>query len=981
MRVSTTQPFRVVYSLFEHEYLGYLCEPYAVQVNSRGELTLLNQSISLKNCKEFSANFDEIDWELIKLLDAIQQDNILKKFNPKKYNAREFFLKVYDAQKGDKLLQEAIEGFVENHKAEVLERLTHKPLFIMGNDGNPAWQRVELMSDKAKVYFHFNRKEDSTHYFPIVKHAGERLLIRNPNTLVLCDEPAWLLCNHKLYRFDKHVDGKKLRPFLQRNHIVIPKNVEDQYYRKFVAPLIANYEVYAQGFEIRYQSDKPVPILTISEVSKTKQLATTLFGNAENNEKPTESEESEIVFDLSFQYGNRLFRFDSFAANANVSIEKNGDEYIFHKIRREVRLEKNKIQTLKDLNLDIRHGRCVLPKAAAFAWLQTQLETLENEGFSIRQNVENDKQYFLGYSSIEISIEEVNDWFDVYAIVKFGEFEIPFIKLKNLILNKKREFKLPNGQIAVIPEVWLTHYSELFAFAEYDPDEEKLILKKHHLGIVQDLSDGSLAKTVMSRRLEQLQDFQEIKEYDIPKSFKGHLRPYQKAGYDWMRFLGEYNLGGCLADDMGLGKTVQTLALLLAQKDKGVSEPSLLVMPTSLLYNWELEAQKFTPSLKVFVYTGTNRDKNKLQFDDYDLILTSYGILRIDIEYIKNYRFNYVILDESQAIKNPSSNISRAVTELNARHRLILTGTPLENSTMDLWTQMSFVNPGLLGSQSFFRSHYQTPIEKYNDAAKTQKLFGLIKPFLLRRHKAQVALDLPSKVENIHFCNMTEAQEERYEEAKSYYRNLILESIEENGVNKSQMTVLQGLTKLRQLANHPLLIDSSYEGDSGKMEEVVTKLEGALAGNHKILIFSQFVRHLDILRNYLNESAIDYAYLDGSTIDRHAQVDKFQNDDNVKIFLISLKAGGVGLNLTAADYVFLLDPWWNPAAEAQAIDRAHRIGQTKTVFTYKFITKNTVEEKIVRLQRNKQKLFNDLITAEESFVKSLSKDDIMALLD
>ncbi len=613
MRVATTQPFRVIYSLYQHEYLGYLFEAYAVQLNSRGELTLQHQSISLKNCQEFSGNFDMTDWELVKLLNAIQQDNIVKKFNPKKYPAREFFLKVYDAQKGDKLLQEAIEGFVENHKAEILEKLSKKSVFITGTDENPSWQAVQVMPDRAKVYFHFIRKEDSTHYFPTIKYGGERLQIRNTDALLLCDEPTWLLCNRKLYRFDKHVDGKKLRPFLQKNHIVIPRNFEDQYYRKFVVPLIANYEVYAQGFEIKYDANIPTPILTISENSKTNQIATSLFGN---EIKDSENEVSEIVFDLSFQYGTHQFRFDSFAANANVSIEKNGEDYVFHKVRRDVKLEKHKIQVLKNLQLDIRHGRCVVSKTEAFAWLQTQIETLEKEGFVVRQNVENNKQYFLGYSSIEVSIEEGNDWFDVYAVVKFGEFEIPFIQLKNLILNKKREFKLPNGQIAVIPEIWLTTYSELFAFVEFD-EAERPFLKKHHLGIVQDLSDGSLAKTVMSRRLEQLQDFEKIKEYDIPENFKGTLRPYQKAGYDWMRFLGEYNLGGCLADDMGLGKTVQTLALLQAQKDSGVKEPSLLVMPTSLIYNWELEAQKFTPNLRVFVYSGTNRDKKQRQFNVY----------------------------------------------------------------------------------------------------------------------------------------------------------------------------------------------------------------------------------------------------------------------------------------------------------------------------------------------------------------------------
>ena len=705
-----------------------------------------------------------------------------------------------------------------------------------------------------------------------------------------------------------------------------------------------------------------------------------LFNTQNSITEAPENDQTQVIFELSFRYGNFNFKFDSFAAHANVSLEKKGDSYLFHKVRRNLKIEKDKILFLKELGLNIGQGRCVLPKNDAFEWIQSMHFQLHEAGVLLHQNTENSKRYFLGYSSIDISFQETRDWFDIYATVRFGTFEIPFIKLRNLILARKKEFVLPNGEVAVIPETWLTKYSELFAFAEYDPDSQQLLLRKHHFALVQEFAEDSLATVVMNRKLEKLLDFSEIEEQALPAGFVGTLRPYQKAGYDWINFLGTYRFGGCLADDMGLGKTVTTLAMLQYQKEKGSERPSLLVMPTSLLYNWELEAKKFTPQLRVLVYTGTNRDKNFRYFDDYDLILTSYGIVRIDVDLLKMYRFNYIILDESQAIKNPSSHITKAVMELEAGHRLILTGTPLENTTMDLWTQMTFANPGLLGSQSYFRSYFQVPIEKQNDEQRMRKLYALIKPFMLRRHKSQVALDLPPKVESVHYCEMAEEQEQRYEETKSYYRNFILEHIEEEGISKSQIVVLQGLTKLRQLANHPRMIDESYEGESGKLEEIQSKLEELMSENHKVLIFSQFIRHLTIIRRYLDEKGIRYAYLDGSTTDRQAQVELFQQDETIKIFLISLKAGGLGLNLTAADYVFILDPWWNPAIEAQAVDRAHRIGQQKTVFTYKFITKNSVEEKILDLQRSKQKLFNNLITTEESFVKSLTKEDILELL-
>ncbi|MEO1098763.1 MAG: DEAD/DEAH box helicase, partial [Bacteroidota bacterium] len=390
--------------------------------------------------------------------------------------------------------------------------------------------------------------------------------------------------------------------------------------------------------------------------------------------------------------------------------------------------------------------------------------------------------------------------------------------------------------------------------------------------------------------------------------------------------------------------------------------------------------KRFTPKLKVFTYTGTNRDKDPRKFAKYDIILTSYGIVRLDVDILCEYYFNYVILDESQAIKNPTSNIAKAVKDLNTRNRLILTGTPLENSTMDLWSQISFINPGLLGNQKLFKNEFLTPIEKQGDQAKMQKLYSIIKPFILRRNKSQVATELPDKVENIQYCSMLPDQEAEYEKVKSFYRDKILENIEAKGLNKSQLILLQGLTKLRQIANHPKMVDQDYEGASGKLWDLISMLDNAISEGHNVLIFSQFVKHLSIVKDHLKDMDIDFAYLDGSTKDRKGQVERFQNDPNIRVFLISLKAGGVGLNLTKADYVFILDPWWNPAIEAQAVDRAHRIGQENQVFTYKFISKSTVEEKILELQKHKRNLAQNLITTEESFVKSLSKDDIESIL-
>jgi SNF2 family DNA or RNA helicase len=977
MKVYTSEPFQIIYSILNHEYLGYLFEAFVVQLDSKGELTLLNQNVSIKNIKEFAHGLDESDLRIVRLIDSLQAENIYKKFvGTKKRTVTDFYLKVYDAQKGEKPTQELIATYVEKVKAEMLPLLLGKQLYIMGGDGNPIWQKIEVLPEKATVLFHFMRNEDNTHYFPRIRYEGEKVEFQYKNAFIVCDEPAWMILENKLYHFAKDVDGKKLRPFLHKKFIVIPKTIEEDYYRKFVTSIITMFDVYAKGFEIRSEAYSCVPVLNLTE---QKALQVSLFDSQTTDNEV--DEESEVTLSLSFQYGKYTFPFDSFSASANVSMEKQGNDYVFHKVRRDLKQEKDKLLILKELELDLKNGKLAFSKTEAFVWLQKNYANLEKAGFNISQNIQdNGKRYFLGYSNIEVNIVEGNDWFDIHAKVVFGDYEIPFLKIRNLILQKKREFTLPNAEIAIIPEIWFSQYSELFAFMEQESDNEGFILKKHHISLVQDLQNESLATAVLSRKLEKLRDFEEIQTYDLPKSFKGKLRPYQKAGYDWMRFLNDYNFGGCLADDMGLGKTVQTLTLLASQKEQKVASPSLLIMPTSLIYNWEKEAQKFTPNLRILTYTGTYRDKNIEGFDQYDVILTSYGIARIDIDLLKNHRFNYVILDESQAIKNPSSNITKAVMQLNSRHRLVLTGTPLENSTMDLWSQMTFTNPGMLGNQHFFRNEFQIPIEKKADEAKLQRLYAIIKPFMLRRHKSQVATELPPKIEAIHYAQMSELQEIEYEEAKSYYRNLILQHIENEGIAKSQMLVLQGLTKLRQLANHPRMTDKEYEGDSGKLDDVLQKLETVLEEGHKVLIFSQFVKHLDLFREHLDRQLLPYAYLDGSTQDRQAQVEKFQNDKDIKIFLISLKAGGLGLNLTAADYVFILDPWWNPAIEAQAVDRAHRIGQVNTVFTYKFITKNTVEEKILALQKSKQRLANELVTTDESFVKSLSKDDVLALL-
>lgn len=983
MKVSASQPFQIIYSLYQHEYLGYVFEPFIVHLDEKGKLTYQHQSISQKNIREFSKGLDNKDLDLIKIMDSMGQDAVAKHFSKKVVKPEEFFGKVYHKQKGDELVQKEIERYMEERRAKILDELKGKQLYEMGNDGEPTWRKVEVLENRAGIKFHFLRGGESTTYYPTITYNDKPVEIPDSAAYLVCRQPAWMVLKGKLYGFEKLVDGKKLQPFLSKKNVVIPKNLEDNYYHRFIAPLIEGFDdVEASGFEITKHQYDPHPLLTISELPQASASEVPTLFDADTGAASAHDEAGKIVFDLSFRYGKYKFRgASSQAAHVSVSVEKKENDYIFHRILRNPETEKKSEQTLVKLGLPMRWSRAAIDKSQAFSWLNENRVNLLNLGFEVSQPENKDKKYFVGKAMIELEVRENIDWFDIHAKIRFGEFEISFKELRKLILRKKVEFKLPNGEIAIIPDAWLIKYGDLFALSETQGNNEKPVLKKHHINLLQELEAGKLAKVHMSDRLRNLQSFTGIRDYELPQGFAGTLRPYQKAGYNWLRFLNEFHLGGCLADDMGLGKTVQTLALLQSEKEKGNAGTSLLIMPTSLIYNWEMEAFKFTPGLKIFTYTGTLRKKDISQFSQYDVVLTSYGITRLDIGSLCNFYFNYIILDESQVIKNPTSNIAKAVMQLQSRYRLTLTGTPLENTTLDLWSQMTFLNPGLLGGQVFFKNEYQVPIEKKRDEDKTKKLNGIIKPFVLRRLKSQVATDLPEKVENVYYTNMTADQEQKYEEVKSHYRHKILDQIEKEGLNNSRMTILEGLTKLRQISNHPKMIDATYEGGSGKLEDVSHMIENALLEGHKLLIFSQFVKHLEIVKELLKSRKVPFAYLDGSSTDRKEQVEKFNKDPDLKVFLISIKAGGLGLNLTEADYVFLLDPWWNPAVEAQATDRAHRIGQKKKVFSYKFITRNTVEEKILQLQKSKLKLSENLIQNEESVIKSLTMEDIKMLMN
>ncbi|MEJ6980958.1 DEAD/DEAH box helicase [Pedobacter sp. P351] len=961
LRVDSSKPCKLVYSLCKHEFLGYLIEPHIVQLNQDGDFSLTYQRLFSTTAKEFSTILDETDIKLIKLLEETEQGHIIKRYHKKPVRPFEFFSKTFDPK-----FYEIIRPKIEKRIIEAFKLLKDKSLYLMSKEGWPVERKIQLAEEPASVLFHFRRNEEETRYFPTIKYQGIRIEFMFKDAQVICNEPAWLLLEDVLYFFDGEVEGKKLQPFLNKRFISIPKSSEKAYFEKFVGPLIEKHHVYAEGFTINTEKFDATPVLKVIFIpGGISQLQ------------------------LYFRYGTYIFAAGS-TTKVSVRMEKKGDEYIFHRIKRSLSWEKSKLDDLLDLGLEAASSlflnlevkQLFSEEDASFSvinWLNENHEQLVENGFEIEQP-DGNKRFLFGTSKVDLEFKEGNDWFDLKAFVYFGPYQIPFMDLRHHILNKIREFTLPSGEVAIIPEKWFSQYGNLLHFTEKSDDH--LRLKKHHIGLINDFANSELASITMDRKLQQLSNFEKIEDLDVPVNFKGKLRSYQKAGYDWFQFLRNYNFGGCLADDMGLGKTVQTLALLQKIKEEhSETSASLIIMPTSLIYNWAKEAEKFAPSLRILEHTGTFRSKDVTRFMEYDVVFTTYGITRVDIELMKTLYFNYVILDESQNIKNPASKAYKAVKQLKSKHKLILSGTPVENTVNDLWTQMSFINPGLLGSQHFFQNDFVIPIEKKRDEEVARKLQALIKPFVLRRTKDQVATELPEKTVQLFYCQMGEEQAKYYEDVKSEYRNDMLRSLEDGTFAKSQIQVLQGLTKLRQIANHPYMIDKDYEGESGKFENVIHTLESVLSRGHKVLVFSQFVKQLEIYRNHFDSEEIRYAYLDGSTQNRGQVVEEFQKNEDIKLFLISLKAGGVGLNLTEADYVFMLDPWWNPAVEQQAIDRTHRIGQKKKVFIYKFITKDTVEEKILALQNRKRSVAESLITTEESFVKSLSADDIREILN
>ena len=612
----------------------------------------------------------------------------------------------------------------------------------------------------------------------------------------------------------------------------------------------------------------------------------------------------------------------------------------------------------------------------ASAALPAAVQTLITEGWF----VETEGKLQRAAGRFSLSVTSGIDWFDLNVTADFGGVTAPLPALLRALHKGQRSVVLSDGSVGLLPEEWLKKFGSFTGLGQVEG--ESLRFRHSQAGLLDALlatQPDVFVDDLFVRARDELADFDGVAPEAAPLGFTGQLRPYQEAGLGWLSFLRRFGFGGCLADDMGLGKTIQVLAMLESRRSVA-KIPSLVVVPKSLVWNWGQEAARFVPDLRVRFHTGPERVRDASQLGDVDLIVTTYGTLRADAPWLSQMDFDYLILDEAQAIKNAGSESAKAARLLHGRHRLALSGTPVENHIGELWSLFEFLNPGMLGSARAFEG----ATKRGRPSPETMTVLSTaLRPFILRRTKDRVAPELPAKHEETIQCELEPRQRKLYDELRDHYRASLLGRVDREGIGKAKIQVLEALLRLRQAACHPGLIDKKRVGESSaKLDVLLPRLEEVRAEGHKAIVFSQFTSFLDILRARLDEQKIPYAYIDGkvSSAQRAARVTQFQEDSSCPFFLISLKAGGTGLNLTAAEYVFILDPWWNPAVEAQAGDRAHRIGQDKRVFVYRLLCAGTVEEKVAALQESKRSLVESILTTSESLIRDLDRQTLEMLL-
>ncbi len=746
----------------------------------------------------------------------------------------------------------------------------------------------------------------------------------------------------------------------------------------------------------------------------------------------SEREYDEINMNVAYKYGDNIV--NSYEKDEYIFVNdfENGNVFLYKRLFAQEEKVSQYVYNLLEKafgEYDIGHGKRVWNPDYVFEYViykplqelyEEFLIPVLREGYELKYYADkNTIKVRHGNLSVKVESSGIN-WFDIDAdfVDQDGEkIDIGYKSVfsNDFIINKNEIIFVSKDNISKLESLIYNGMDEngklKISNMNYD-----LINQLYHIVESSEMQEDFKKSFNISQKIK---NFDKIEQISIADGFKGKLREYQVAGYHWLHFLHQYGLNGILADDMGLGKTVQTLAYLQYLKENNNLNTSILVVPVTTISNWISEIKKFTTGLTFVEYHGSNRIKNLTRLLDYDIIITSYATLRNDVEIFVKHEFDYIILDEAQIMKNYKSQIFKALKILKSKHKLSLSGTPIENSLIELWSHSNFLNPGLFGSLSLFKKKYfyrnmEAEIEhelsiretlsentqKRYDANKKKKenLKKIIYPFILRRKKEDVAKELPEKEEIIYKCNMNEGQIDFYEQLRMYYLEKINQIVKKEGISKASIYIIEGMLRLRQCAIMPSMVVDSFNKmkkqdklhgnfdisklgniHGAKIDLVKDLIGDVVYENHKVLVFSQFIEPLKKIKQFAKNQDFKYSYLDGTTKNRNEEIQRFQEDENTKLFLISLKAGGVGINLTAADYVIILDPWWNPAVERQAIDRTHRIGQDKKVIVYKFISKNSIEEKILKLQEMKKNVSDDVVNVDDEFFKSLSKDEMLSV--
>ena len=957
-RMGSVQRLGVVFNFNHDSYPGFLLD--AITGESNEQQTAYVGKIEKLELAKFvnTEKFNEPDRQLVLSLRKTQDSEVNKYLNRNSPFSGMWENIIHT--EGEELPDDTkalIIEYLHPRYRKLFSELSENPFIFFLNGHKPFktanLQTVNLSPDPVSPSFKVSTNKNNIEIRAFTRITGQSIdLTQNK-----CNSQVILFFNNCLYLWDKPEDIAIISKF-NDGRMTISRADWPEQLRNFIIPLQKEYHVEFENELIReVKSGDPERKILLQEKGDY------------------------LLFQPVFSYKG----FETTSIGKDQLVVPDGDKVLL--------IQRNKEKETAFINqLQSLHSQFIQPQGSSGLALRGT-DVLKNNWFFLFMDAMQEMKVSVhGFEALKnfrfntsrpqtkIHISSSTDWFDARVDIIFGDQKVTIADVKKALANKQQFVPLNDGSLGVLPDEWVKRYALLFRVGEGKSNE--LRLSRYHLSVIDELYENRNEEELiihLEKKYEQLKEFKKIREIDPPSHLAQILRPYQVHGFHWLNYLHEVSWGGILADDMGLGKTIQALSFLHHYKTHYGHLRALVVCPTTLIFNWENEIKKFSPGLTYRIHHGGERLRNKEGLNDFEIIITTYGTLRSDIKLLMDMPLDYVVLDESQAIKNPGSKVTKAACLLRAKHRLCMSGTPLQNNTFDIFAQMNFLNPGMLGSIEFFRQEFAIPIDKFGEPDRKDHLRKLLYPFILRRTKEQVARDLPEKTETILFCEMEDEQRKVYDAYRNDYRDKILGTIESQGIQKSQLTILQGLMKLRQICDSPAILNETekYPNHSIKLDELAREISENI-GNHKALVFSQFLGMLALIREKLTELDIPYAYFDGSTTatDREKAIREFQDNDSCRVFLISLKAGGVGLNLTAADYVYIVDPWWNPAVEQQAIDRTHRIGQTKNIFAYRMICKDSIEDKILQLQDRKRLLAKDLIADDDGFVKSLSREDV-----